>query len=24
VREYQPVAGAEVADAQLIRVNHEQ
>jgi cell division protein FtsL len=24
VREYQPVVGAEVADAQLIRVNHEQ
>jgi cell division protein FtsL len=24
VREYQPVPGAEVADAQLIRVNHDQ
>ena len=24
VREYQPVEGAEVADAQLVRVNHEQ
>jgi hypothetical protein len=24
VREYQPVAGAEVADAQLIRENPEQ